>query len=121
MSEQNPYPSNQPPYPYYGAPMSAQPNEGHALIGFIISLLLHLFQIPMIVVTYLFNEEIPLMLILFVGVSQLLYMIPAVIIAFMKGKKQTAKGIIIGAAIVFLLNAACTGFFYYAMSGTSFH
>lgn len=45
----------------------------------------------------------------YVGLSQLFYMIPAVLIARRKGEAATLKGLIIGASITFLLNCACTG------------
>ena len=46
--------------------------------------------------------------ILFFGVSQLLYVVPAYVIAIRKGYPQTARGIAITAGISFLLNAGCT-------------
>ena len=45
----------------------------------------------------------------YVGLSQLFYMIPAVLIARRKGEAATLKGLIIGASITFLLNCACNG------------
>lgn len=121
MSEQF-QPPGQPPYqsPYSLAPPASQP-EGSALIGFLLSLLLHLLQIPIVVILSLFESELLILSVLFIGVSQLVYMIPAIVIAFGKGKKQTAKGLIIGAAIVFLLNAACTGLIFFSLSQGSFH
>jgi zinc transporter ZupT len=49
----------------------------------------------------------PLMVI---GITQTIYMIPAFVIAKGKGKEQLAKGLLVGAAITFLLNAACAGY-----------
>jgi Na+/proline symporter len=45
--------------------------------------------------------------VLFIGVSQLLYIVPAVVIARRRGRPGLAKGLIIGAALTFLLNSAC--------------
>ncbi len=45
----------------------------------------------------------------FIGVSQLLYMVPAVIIARVRGAHAMAKGFLIAAAVTFLLNATCFG------------
>lgn len=45
----------------------------------------------------------------FIGLSQLIYVIPAILIAWRKGRHDILKGLIIGAAITFLLNAACWG------------
>jgi hypothetical protein len=88
--------------------------------GFGLSLLLHLFQIPiaiLILVIYNKGEEqlnviFPIM---FIGVSQLGYMIPAMVIAAVKNKPHIVKGLLLGASIVFLLNAACTGLFFGAL------
>ena len=49
---------------------------------------------------------IPLLLI---GITQCIYMIPAIVIVNAKGKSHLVKGLLIGAGITFLLNAACTG------------
>src|SRR5713226_8350659 len=43
---------------------------------------------------------------MYIGVSQLVYMIPAILIARRKGETETAKGLIVGASLTFLLNAA---------------
>jgi len=41
------------------------------------------------------------------GVSQLLYIIPAIIMARRRGRPSVAKGMIVGAAITFILSGAC--------------
>jgi hypothetical protein len=41
------------------------------------------------------------------GVSQLIYMLPAIVIARRRGRPGLAKGLIIAASIAFLLNASC--------------
>jgi len=43
----------------------------------------------------------------FLGLVQFLYMIPAILIARKRGQPNLAKGLIIGAAATFLLNAGC--------------
>lgn len=45
----------------------------------------------------------------FIGVAQLIYLLPAVIIAFNRGRVGMGQGILIAGAITFLLNAACFG------------
>ena len=45
--------------------------------------------------------------IMFLGVVQLVYMIPAILIARMGGHRALAKGLIIGAAVTLLLNGTC--------------
>ena len=51
---------------------------------------------------------------IFIGVSQLIYMIPAIGIAALWRKKALAKGMIIGASLTFILNAICGGIFFAA-------
>ena len=53
-------------------------------------------------------------LVLGIGISQLLYVIPMVLWAKRRGRKAFASGVIIGAAITFLLNGACWGWFLIA-------
>jgi ABC-type Fe3+-siderophore transport system permease subunit len=50
---------------------------------------------------------------MYVGLSQLVYMIPAILIARRKGETETAKGLIVGASITFLLNATCNGLLFF--------
>src|SRR5688572_9271065 len=45
--------------------------------------------------------------VLALGVSQLVYIWPAVLIARRRGRPAVAKGLIIGAAITFILSGAC--------------
>jgi ABC-type glycerol-3-phosphate transport system permease component len=49
----------------------------------------------------------------FMGLSQLVYMIPAILIFRRRGATETAKGLIVGASITFLLNATCNGFRFF--------
>ena len=43
------------------------------------------------------------------GLVQLLYILPAMKVARRKGNDGFARGLLIGASVVFLLNAACDG------------
>jgi ABC-type Fe3+-siderophore transport system permease subunit len=54
---------------------------------------------------------IPLM---YIGLSQLVYMIPAILILRRRGDTETARGLIVGAALTFLLNATCSGLFLWS-------
>lgn len=45
-----------------------------------------------------------------IGVSQAVYMVPAYFIAIAWKRRLTARGLLIGATMTFLLNAACVGF-----------
>lgn len=44
----------------------------------------------------------------FIGVTQLLYIVPLVLQAQRAGQAEYAKGLMIGASLLFVLNAACT-------------
>ena len=68
-------------------------------------LLLHLLQIPMA----LFSAWIA------IGVSQLVYVVPYGVKLSKEGRKQSLKGLLIGAGITFLLNTACFGVFIVAL------
>jgi hypothetical protein len=46
---------------------------------------------------------------LVIGVSQIVYLGPAMWILYRRGKPDTVKGVGIAAAVTFLLNAACFG------------
>jgi hypothetical protein len=98
---------------YEQPPQHVAEPKGSLWPGFGLSLLLHLFQIPLVILILIFSKGedqlYALFSILFIGVSQLIYMIPAIAIAAVKGKSHIVKGLIIGASIVFLLNAACMG------------
>lgn len=71
-----------------------------------------LFILAMIVPGSERNLEIALLPLMYLGLSQLVYMIPAILIARRKEETETAKGLIVGAALTFLLNAACTGMLF---------
>ncbi|MCY3000249.1 MAG: hypothetical protein NTV21_00360 [Planctomycetota bacterium] len=55
-------------------------------------------------------------MLLVVGVLQLVYMLPAYLIAIFRKRRLTARGLLIGATVTFLLNAACLGV---AMAGNA--
>jgi hypothetical protein len=48
---------------------------------------------------------------LLIGLSQLVYMVPAIVIARRRGRADLAQGLLIGLAVTFLLNAGCWGLF----------
>jgi hypothetical protein len=54
----------------------------------------------------------------FVGATQIAYILPAVLIALVKGRLKLALGLLIGASLVFLLNAAtCAGLLFTNRNG----
>lgn len=69
-------------------------------IGLGLTLLLHLIQVPL----FFISSGVSLF---GIGVSQLVYVVPAIVVARSKGRPEIGKGLIIGAALTFLLNAAC--------------
>jgi hypothetical protein len=75
-----------------------------ALNGGAVLILFALIAAPEI--GYYFTAAVP-----FLGVVQILYMVPAVIIARRRDQPNVAKGLIIGAVVTFLLNAACWALF----------
>jgi hypothetical protein len=48
--------------------------------------------------------------VIYTGATQLAYIVPAVLIARRKRRPKLSLGLVIGAAAVFLLNAACLGY-----------
>jgi hypothetical protein len=69
-------------------------------------LLFHMLQIPVAFMTMFFSLAV-------ICVSQLTYVIPAIIVARRRGHEDTVKGIIIAASVTTLLNVACTGYVFY--------
>jgi hypothetical protein len=106
---------DQPPY-NYGAPPAPPTPPGKRETG--LSVLLGLFvpgpllmlQIPLFFIT-------PAAL-AFMGISQALYIIPLVLLCRHFGRPKLALGLIIGASMLFLLNATCLGWAL-VMSGLS--
>jgi hypothetical protein len=89
--------------PTAGTPPPAEPRRGGFWKGFGLGFLLHLFQI------LAFGQ--PFLLTLW-GLTQLVYQIPASIHFRKRGEPDTVKGIMVAAAVSFLLNAACWGLFF---------
>jgi len=54
-------------------------------------------------------EIVGAMFFVVLGVVQLVYIIPAIVIVYRRGQPRVVKGLILGAALTFLLNAACWG------------
>ena len=96
MSPENQIPNDNPPPPDVGP---SQQNDIWRGVG--LALLLHLIQIPLAILTTFIS-------LIFLGVSQLVYIIPAIIYFYREGRRGVIKGLIIAAAITFLLNATCT-------------
>ena len=89
-----------------------------AVVGALLALALHLLWVPVLLLLGLLADNgaaqeaiVPLMLapLLFIGVAQLLYVGPAFWWTRRRGFVRLAQGLLIGAGITFLLNAACWG------------
>ena len=72
-------------------------------------LLFHLLQIPLAFMTTYLSLAV-------ICVSQLAYVIPAIVVARRKGHQDTVKGIVITASLTALLNVACTGYLLYSFN-----
>jgi hypothetical protein len=92
--------------------------EFHKGLGY--TVVLHIIFASILYVLFLisdYDNVLALIPIFFIGISQLVYMIPAILIAQGKGRPQFARGFVVGAAVTFLLNAACTGYLWLSNRG----
>jgi hypothetical protein len=62
-----------------------------------------------------------LMSLVFIGLTQLVYMLPAFFYFRRNGQPELAKGLLLGMGLTFLLNATCGIVMLGMMAGTSFH
>ncbi len=83
------------------------PDNGSIGRGIGYTLVLHLLQLPMALIFSI--TPIGPLPFFAIGLSQIVYMLPAIIYFNKQRETETAQGLIIGASITFLLNAACTG------------
>lgn len=81
---------------------------GQVILGVLLAIGLHLLQVPLMVLGF---GSFAL-----VGVTQLVYLLPAIFMARRAGKQALMKGLIIGGALTFLLNAACFGIVIFVLS-----
>ena len=102
-----------PPPPPDGAapPVAGIPPKNTIGTGVLRLLLLHLWQIPLTLVGG------PV----WIGISQLAYVIPQALSYKKQGRDECLKGLWIGAGVTFLLNAGCFGLILYTLSHTNFH
>src|SRR5215475_6214268 len=100
MSPDNQTPGDFSPRPEAGS--EGQPSrQAEIWRGIGLALLLHLIQIPLAALTMFIS-------LVFMGISQLVYIIPAIIFYYRGGRRGAVKGLIIAAAVTFLLNATCS-------------
>jgi len=87
--------------------MLPQPDRGSILKGFGIAAAVNVGAVIIGVITI--AAVIGIFLLLGIGLIQAAWIIPLILHFRKMGKPETAKGIIIAAAITFLLNAGCYG------------
>lgn len=73
------------------------------LFGLLLALALHGFQFILVPLTNWYS-------LMFLGVSQLLYILPAIALCKRNKRDDYVKGLIVGASITFLLNASCLAY-----------
>lgn len=73
------------------------------IAGVLLGLVMHVLQLACFVIPILI--VVPL----FIGVTQWVYLLPAYFAYRKRGMSQLSKGILVIGAITFLLNAACFG------------
>jgi hypothetical protein len=93
-------------------PVPAPPRPDSISSGVRIALLLHLAALGFCLMIYVMSRVsqgfgVLLFPLIFAGVSQLVYLIPAAVMQKRRGRPQAMKGIILVAAITVLLNVTC--------------
>lgn len=79
-------------------------------VGFLIGIALMVFCAPLVaLVTGWIAPDSAALVLVAIGLVQLVWVVPAIVIAVRKGQRGIARGIAILAAVVFLLNAGCWG------------
>jgi hypothetical protein len=82
-------------------------SEGSILAGFGLAAAINLGAVVVGVITL--AMVVGIFILLGIGLVQAAWIIPMVVTFRKSGKRETAKGVIIAAAITFLLNAGCWG------------
>lgn len=62
-----------------------------------------------VLISTLLGSELYAMVLVFIGISQLVLLTPALVFSRMRGKQELFKGLLIAGGMVFILNAACFG------------
>lgn len=89
-----------------GARFPSQDTE----VGLGLTLLLHSLQVPLAIATGFVS-------VIFIGVTQLLYLLPALVVALLVGRRGVAKGFAIGAATTLLFNLLSLGVVFVTLGG----
>jgi hypothetical protein len=84
--------------------------RGSVALGIVLLIPLHVVgQGVIFAIGMLTSEALGPVSLLGIGLSQLVYVVPAAVVAKRRGAPAVAKGLLIAAAVTFLLNAACFG------------
>jgi hypothetical protein len=101
----------------YDQSVKQRSRAGEIFLGIGVGLALHIIQLPVVFVGMTFDLHLAAVSAIFIGVSQLVYVVPAIVVCLLKGRSGIVIGLVIIAAITFLLNAACWGFGLLVFSG----
>ncbi len=92
------------------------PAPGKVSSGIVLALLLQLCQViiaPAVIILFMKSLEYDAFMLAFqAGLTQWLYLAPALIWCRRTGRTRTAKGLWITGAVIVLLNGTCTGLVY---------
>jgi hypothetical protein len=86
-----------------------RPLAPEVLLGIGLGFLLHVIQIPIAVALFWINLDYFAIQLCVIGVSQLVYIVPAIVIYLHKKRSGIVIGLIVIAAITILFNAALFG------------
>ena len=92
--------------------MTTEPKtkRGNIWLGFGLSALCNLMILPGLAMLILpFSESVAIAMVMGIGLSQLVYVIPLIFIFRRQRKIATMQGMLAGAGITFLLNGGCWG------------
>jgi hypothetical protein len=94
-----------------GAPEPAGGDTRKVLAGIALTFGLHVAACVLLAGAAALGDEgtviVALGFFLLLGVTQLVYMVPAIVIAYRTGRRDLGKGLVIGTAITFILSGAC--------------
>jgi hypothetical protein len=99
--------------------MEAAPDRSTVSEGVFTALGLNVVQVPLLVCCSLLGSDAGFLSIGCIGVSQFLYVGPALWLAGRKRHANAVRGLWIGAGITFLLNATCWAVGFAMISGAS--
>lgn len=94
--------------------MEKEPNQRSSRMGHVGQVMLGILLLVLLHAGFIFLMQLwpsGLLALVFIGIVQWLYVLPTVIILKRNGRTGLMQGVLIGAGLSFLLNAACFGLF----------